>query len=88
MKDILLNIGAIIEVEHDYVSENYIIIAKRSINFGTMTPWDYYCVPYPEGGKKTKNGEDKNGFYCNHEDIDKILYKAPFRDFNKNIVNK
>jgi len=74
MKEVLLNIGSIVEVEHNGEFDNYIIIGKRMIHFKTMKAWDYYSVPYPEGSKKDKEGNDDNGFYFNHSDIDKIIH--------------
>lgn len=74
MDEILLNIGSIVEVEHRDEIETYIIVGKRVINFRTMTAWDYYSVPYPNGIKRDKDGKDDNGFYFNHTDIEKIIH--------------
>lgn len=74
MEDVLLSIGSIVEVEHEGEVENYLIVGKRVINFNTMKAWDYYSVPYPEGNKKDRDGSDANGFYFNHNNIDKINY--------------
>ncbi|MBD5631364.1 DUF4176 domain-containing protein [Clostridium botulinum] len=74
MKDILLNIGSIVEVEYQGEIQNYLIVGKRVINFNSMKAWDYYSVPYPEGSKKDSEGKDDNGFYFNHTDIEKIIY--------------
>ncbi|SFM09454.1 DUF4176 domain-containing protein [Pelosinus propionicus] len=74
MKEVLINIGSIVEVEHHGEVGNYLITGKRVIHFKTMKAWDYYSVPYPEGGKRDKEGKDDNGFYFNHPDIDKIIH--------------
>lgn len=76
MEEILLNIGSIVEIEHRGDIGNYIIVGKRVIKFDNMKAWDYYSVPYPEGSRKDKEGNDDNGFYFNHPDIDKIIYKC------------
>lgn len=75
MKDILLNIGSIVEVECNG-PKSYMIVGKRAINFSNMVAWDYYSVPYPERHIRDKQGNDHNGFYFNHPDIDKIIYKC------------
>jgi hypothetical protein len=54
--------------------KNTSITAIRSINFNSMKAWDYYSVPFTEGNKKDKQGQDDNGFYFNHPDIDEIIY--------------
>lgn len=74
MQEVLLNIGTIVEVEYQGESGYYMITGKRVINFRTMKAWDYYSVPYPEGNQKDKDGNDNNGFYFNHPDIDRIIY--------------
>ncbi|KOY65495.1 DUF4176 domain-containing protein [Clostridium sporogenes] len=74
MKEILLNIGSIVEVEHQGEIKNYLIVGKRVINFNSMKAWDYYSVPYPEGIKKDREGRDDNGFYFNHPEIENITY--------------
>ncbi len=74
MEEVLLNIGSIVEVEHKGEVGNYLIVGKRVINFNSMRAWDYYSIPYPDGCKRDKNGQDDNGFYFNHPDIDKIIY--------------
>lgn len=74
MREVLLNIGSIVEVEHEDEVGQYLITGKRIINHRTMKAWDYYSVPYPEGGIKDKAGNDDNGFYFNHPDIDKIIH--------------
>jgi hypothetical protein len=74
MKEVLLNIGSIVEVEYKDEKDYYLIVGKRVINIRTMKAWDYYSVPYPVGCKKDKDGLDENGFYFNHPDIDKIFY--------------
>ena len=76
MEEVLLNIGSIVEVEHKGEIENYIIVGRRIINFRTMKAWDYYSVPYPEGAKRDREGNDDNGFFFNHPEIDKIIYKC------------
>lgn len=79
LDDILLNVGSIVEVEHKGEVGNYIIVGKRIINFRTMKAWDYYSVPYPEGARKDREGNDDNGFYFNHHEIDKVLCKCRFK---------
>lgn len=75
MQEVLLNIGSVVEVEDNNGEiKQYMITAKRVINFRTMKAWDYYSVPYPEGGRKDKDGNDDNGFYFNHPKISKIIY--------------
>lgn len=74
MKEVLLNIGSIVEIEYENKLQKYLIVGRRVINFRNMKAWDYYSVPYPEGIKKDKDGNDDNGFYFNHTNIDKILY--------------
>ncbi|MFT9496355.1 DUF4176 domain-containing protein [Anaerosolibacter sp.] len=76
MDDVLLNIGSVVEVEHKGEVGYYHIVSKRIINFNTMRAWDYYSVPYPEGGRKDKEGRDDNGFYFNHHEIDSVIYKC------------
>lgn len=74
MNEVLLNVGSIVEVEYKEKIGQYLITGKRVINFRNMKAWDYYSVPYPEGCKKDKEGNDDNGFYFNHPDIDKVIY--------------
>ncbi|MDF2880145.1 MAG: hypothetical protein K0R54_702 [Clostridiaceae bacterium] len=74
--EVLLNVGSIVEVEHKDATLMYLIVSRRIINWGTMRAWDYYSVPYPEGGKKDKEGYDDNGFYFNHYEIEKIIYSC------------
>ncbi|APU87259.1 DUF4176 domain-containing protein [Clostridium botulinum] len=62
MKEILLNIGSIVEVEHQGEIKNYLIVGKRIINFNSMKAWDYYSVPYPEGIKKIEKAGMITGF--------------------------
>lgn len=53
MKDNLLNIGSIVEVENPNNDiEPYMIIGKRVINHETMKAWDYISVPYSYGYKR------------------------------------
>lgn len=75
-KEVLLNIGSIVEVESEDELDKYIIIAKRIISFNSMKAWDYYSVPYPKGLMKDKEGKDDNGFYFNHTDIKSIIHKC------------
>lgn len=81
MKEVLLNIGSIIEVENkDEERETYMIIGTRVINPRNMKAWDYVAVWYPTGLVRTfkSNGEfvGDDFFYCNHPDIDKIIHNA------------
>lgn len=81
MKEVLLNIGSIIEVENkDNEKERYMIIGRRVINPESMRAWDYIAVWYPTGLKRTfKSNKELLGddfFYCNHPDIDKVIYDA------------
>lgn len=52
MKDNLLNIGSIVEVEHSGETDAYIIMGQRVINHETMKAWDYISIPYEEGFKR------------------------------------
>lgn len=81
MIEVLLNIGSIIEVENsDNETETYLIIGRRIINHESMKAWDYVSVNYSTGlvrhfnTKKEFAGDDF--FYCNHPDIDKVVYDA------------
>jgi len=76
MKDVLLNIGSIVIINDDTDFDTYIIVGKRVINFNSMKAWDYYSVPYPDGLKKDKSGNDETGYYFNHSDINKIIYES------------
>lgn len=81
MKDVLCEIGTIVEVEntHDEIMK-YIIIGKRCINHETMKSWDYVSVPFNDGFMRIFNKRDKevihyeNFFYFNHYEIEKILF--------------
>lgn len=73
-KEVLLNTGSIVDVEHKEEMNRYLIVGKRVINVRTFRAWDYYAVPYPEGCKKDKEGADDNGFYFNHPDINNIVF--------------
>lgn len=84
MEEVLLNIGSIVEVEYDGKSEAYLITGRRVIHFKTMKAWDYYSVPYPQGVKRDKEGNDDNGFYFNHPDIDRVIYKCETKIEPKN----
>lgn len=75
MNEVLLNIGAIVEVENVEKTRMLLIVAKRVINFNTMRAWDYYGVPYPDGAIKNRDG-DENGYYFNHFEITKLFYKV------------
>lgn len=79
MKEILLNIGAIVEVENtDEGKESYLIIGRRVINPDSMKAWDYVSVGYSTGLVRTFKSNNEFGgdnfFYFNHPDIDKIVY--------------
>lgn len=79
MKEVLLNIGAIVEVENKSEGrEKYLIIGTRVINPKSMKAWDYVAVWYPTGLVRTFKSDGQfvgdDFFYCNHPDIDKIIY--------------
>lgn len=74
MEEVLLNIGSIVEVEYNDEVGQYLITGKRIINHRTMKAWDYYSVPYPGGSRRDKEGNDDNGFYFNHPDIERIIH--------------
>lgn len=76
MKEVLLNIGSIVEVEYNDVAEPYLIVGKRIVNHQTMRAWDYYSVPYPAGARYDDEGRDDVGFFFNHYEIESVLYSC------------
>lgn len=84
MKEVLLNIGSIVEVtDKDGELNEYMIIGRRVINPTSMKAWDYIAVWYPTGLVRTfkTNGEflGDDYFYFNHPDIEKISYANELR---------
>lgn len=85
MKEVLLNIGSIVEVENPgNERKSYLIIGRRAINPSSMKAWDYISVEYLTGLVRTFKPNNEFGgddfFYFNHPDIDKITYDGALKN--------
>lgn len=75
MKDVLLDIGKIVEAETENEGEfsTYLIIGKRIYSPNSGKSWDYIGVPHEKGfqmvNKCEHPFENTNLYFFNHTDI-------------------
>ncbi len=75
MRDVLLNIGAVVDTETEHEGEfaAYLIIGKRVYNPNSGKSWDYIGVPIDRGfemcNKCEHPFENTNLYFFNHSEI-------------------